>query len=252
MYPRLYMHSIQYTTYNCTEQKVTFETRYACGRRCYFHLSKNQFLSFNDAILLIDRLNSYGHYPLGQRTWFHYNLTDASLYRNFKNGDRVDFTFASFAEYKKYAHRRLLSLVRLKEDEAVTTTATAVVRTKSRRKQHDGEGRGRGRGRSEKELKIVSSCHKRSLPNTLREQDRSPASKRHCRKERETVSRSSDNADVSYNDEESPVFSEWHSSNNWRRCDRLSSLSSVSENLCSVGDEQFSSSSNFIDEMETQ
>ena len=163
MYPRLYIHSIQYTTYNCTEEKVTFETRYACGRRCYFHLSKNQFLSFNDAILLIDRSNCYGHYPLGQRTWFHYNLTDASLYRHLKNGDRIDFIFACFAEYKRYAHRRLLSLVRLKEEE----TAAAAKGAKSWRKQRNGEGRGRGRGRSEKQLKIVSSCHKRSLPNTL-------------------------------------------------------------------------------------
>ena len=99
MQPRLYMQSFQYASYNHGSERVTFETRHVCGRRFYFPLTKNQFLALNDAILLIDKENAYGHYPLGQNTWMHYNAFDASLYREMNNG-RVHFIFASFDEYK--------------------------------------------------------------------------------------------------------------------------------------------------------
>ena len=75
MHPRLYMHSLQYATYVPEDRTVMFETRHASGRQCSFVLTRNQFLSFDNAIVLIERENAYGHYPLGQHIWFHYNTS---------------------------------------------------------------------------------------------------------------------------------------------------------------------------------
>ena len=219
MQPRLYMQSFQFASYNHASERVTFETRHACGRRFYFPLTKNQFLALNDAILLIDRENAYGHYPLGQNTWMHYNAFDASLYKEMNNR-RVHFIFASFDEYKSYTHRRLLSLVRVKDN-------ATVARTKARAKRN---GRGRSSGSSES----VSTNHKRPLSVAVQSSDRSPASKRTCREKREAVSRATDNADVSYNDEESAIFSEWHYSNTRRRRDSISPLSFAKESVTTV------------------
>ena len=221
MQPRLYMQSFQYASYNHGSERVTFETRHACGRRFYFPLTKNQFLALNDAILLIDKENAYGHYPLGQNTWMHYNAFDASLYREMNNG-RVHFIFASFDEYKNCTHRRLLSLVRVKDN-------ATVARTKVRAKRN-----GRGRGRSSSSSESVSTNHKRPLSVAVQSSNRSPASKRPCREKREAVSRATDNADVSYNDEESAIFPEWHYSNTRRRSDSISSLSSAKESVAAA------------------
>ena len=228
MQPRLYMQSFQYASYNHDSERVTFETRHACGRRFYFPLTKNQFLALNDAILLIDKENAYGHYPLGQNTWMHYNAFDASLYREMDNR-RVHFIFASFDEYKTYTHRRLLSLVRVKDNATVAAASVARTRTKARAKRN---GRGRGEGGSSSES--VSTRYKRPLSVAVQSSDRSPASKRACREKREAVSRATDNADVSYNDEESAIFPEWHYSNTRRRRDSISSLSSTKENTAAL------------------
>ena len=239
MYPRLYMQSFQYAMYNRTNQRITFETRYACGRRCEFTLSRNQFLALNDAIFLIDKENAYGHYPLGQRMWLHYNLFDASLYRETKNDGRIYFIFASFAEYKRFTHRRLLSLVRLKEEKTVVTNA--------RRSLHNERNRGRGGRKSE----VVSSINKRPLSNAMSETNRSPAAKRTCREERDAASRTTDDADLSYNDEASAIFPEWHHSNTRRWGDSISSLSSLSKTFSTTDSVQLFQPSNSTDEMET-
>ena len=228
MQPRLYMQSFQYASYNHDSERVTFETRLACGRRCYFSLTKNQFLALNDALILIDKENAYGHYPLGQNTWMHYNAFDASLYREMNNG-RVHFIFASFHEYKKYTHRRLLSLVRVKEIETVAAATVARTRSKARAKRN---GRERGRRRSSSES--VTTNYKRPLSVAVQSSNRSPASKRPCREKREAVSRATNDADVSYNGEESPIFSEWHYSNTRRRSDSISSLSSAKESVATL------------------
>ena len=227
MQPRLYMQSFQYASYNRGSEQVTFETRHACGRRFYFPLTKNQFLALNDAILLIDSENAYGHYPLGQNTWMHYNAFDASLYREMNNG-RVHFIFASFDEYKSYTHRRLLSLVRVKNNETAVAAAS-VARTRTRTKAR-AKRNGRGRRRNSNSESVITN-HKRPLSVAVQSSDRSPASKRTCREKREAVSRATDNADVSYNDEESAIFSEWHYSNTRRRRDSISPLSSTKESI---------------------
>ena len=211
MYPRLYMQSIQSATYDYGNEEVTFESRLASGARFKFQLSKNQFLALNDAILLIDRGPSYayGHYPLGQRIWFHYNFSDASLYRD-ERTNRIYFNFACFHEYKAYTHRRLLSLVRLNED-------------------GDGRVRVRRRGGGEDENK--STSRKRAFPDEVQATNK-PSTSKSCRwKERETTSRSSDDAELSPSKKESAIFPEWHYSNPRRGSDSISSLSSDAENF---------------------
>ena len=222
MQPRLYMQSFQYATYNRVSGRMTFETRHACGRRFYFSLTKNQFLALNDAIILINEENAYGHYPLGQNTWMHYNASDASLYRDLNNDDnsRVHFIFASFDEYMNYTHRRLLSLVRLKDNK----TVAAAIAARARR-----NGRGRRRNGTS-----VTTSYKRPLSVAVQPSNRSPASKRPCREKREAVSRATDNADVSYTNEESAIFPEWHYSNTRRRSDSISSLSSAKESVAAA------------------
>ena len=221
MHPRLYMHSMQYVLYNSDTAEVTFATRHASGRRYNFMLTKNQFLSLHDAITLIQRNNSYGHFPLGQKIWLHYNTWDASLYKDPTGKKRVYFTFASFDEYVTYTHRRLLSLVRLNE----------VVPAKSARRSR-GEGRRQWQRRQrEGGDDFISANNKRSLPIALRADDQSPTSKRFRGRKRKAASRSADDVVMSHDDEESAVFSEWHCSNSRRECDSISFMSYTSQDL---------------------
>ena len=214
--PRLYMHTLQYATYNKVYETVTFVTRLANGRHFHFELTKNQFLALNDAILLIDRENAYGHYPLGRNTWIHYNAFDASLYKE-KTHERIYFNFASFHEYKKYTHRRLLLLIRLQGN----VEAAADVRRR-RRKRNARYG---GDDSSEND---VGGCQ-RPLSTTVQASNQSATTKRSRRGEGDPLCRSSNDADMSANEEESPIFSEWHYSNTRRRSDSISPLSFVAE-----------------------
>ena len=215
MHPRLYMQSFQYATYNRAYEKVTFETRFASGRRNYFSLTKHQFLALNDVIYLIDKGKAHGHFPLGQRTWMHCNAFDASLYRDMKNCDRIYFNFNSFAEYMKHTHQRLLSLVRSKEKKA-----NGVTNVKQLRKI--------GRGG---EAEVIATSCKRPLSVVLQPSDQSPTSKRSRREEWKSTSRSSDHADVSATSQESDLFPKWYYSNSRRRSDSTSSVLSTEENL---------------------
>ena len=217
--------------FNSDTSEVIFATRHASGHRYKFILTKNQFLSLHDAVALIQRNNSYGHFPLGQSIWFHYNTWDASLYKDPIGKERVYFTFASFDEYLTYTHRRLLSLVRLNE----------VVPTKPARRRRRG-GRQQMRRRQRKVGDdSISSNNKRSLSIALRADDQSPASKRFRGRKRKATSRSADDVDMSHNGEESAVFSEWHCSNSRRECDSISSMSYTSQDLPSPQPVQFKS-----------
>ena len=221
MHPRLYMHSFQYVTYNPETLTINFETRHVCGRRFHFRLTKNQFLALNDAILLIDREKCYGHYPLGQGIWMYYNCFNATLYKELADYERIYFKFACFDEYKTFTHRRLLSLIRLNDN---ATTAT-VARVRER-----GNGR---KSRAQKRSEANSAGHKRQLSIAMRPENQSSTSKRSRRKERDTLPRSSDNVIMSHDNEESPVFSEWHCSNTRRRHDSISTVASSTQNLAS-------------------
>lgn len=210
MYPRLYMQSVQHVTCHPMTERITFETRLANGRRFHFLLNKNQFLNFNDAVTLINKDNSSGHFPLGQNTWFHYNAFDASFYKNKHGHGRINFVFTSFDEYKNFTHDRLLSLVRLNDTPTV--------------KRRDGRG-----GKRDEEAKPTS--HKRPLSGTVQLSDQSPTTKRARRKPRKTTSRAANDAIMSHDDEESPVLPERYHSNTRRWCDSVSSFSSTSKDL---------------------
>ena len=252
MYPRLYMQSFQYVVYNCTKEIVTFETRYANGQLHYFNLTRTQFLNFHDAVLLIERDNSYGHYPLGRGTWLHYNAFDASLYRDARNEKRIDFLFASFGEYMRYTHRRLFSLVRRKEPK---TDGTRQQQQTRRRQQSNGR---RWRGRSTrgggKQCEIISSINKRPLPTAIQSENRSPTAKRPCWEDSQIASWTSDNVELSDDDEASAVLPKWHHPITRRRRDTLSSASSLSKSASTTDAsnvQQLFSPSNRIVEMET-
>ena len=210
MHPRLYMQSFQYATYNVAQQTIKFETRRACGRRFYFILTKNQFLGLDDAIVLIDKDNSYGDFPLGKGAWFYYNGFNATLYRETEKFGRVRFPFTSFEEYKSFTHPRLLSLIRLKDEEAT-------------RAQRRSVGRGRARGKS--------TNHKRPSSIVLRAENRSPPPKRARGGEGKTAPSSTDDVFVSHIDKESAVFSKWNCASSRRKCDSISSIPSSSKSI---------------------
>ena len=212
MHPRLYMHSLQYATYDQANDRITFKTRHANGHHSHFVLSRNQFLALNDAMILIEKEKCDGNFPLGQYTWLHYNAFDASLYKETENCARIEFTFASFEEYKSCTHRRLLSLLRLND-----------LATVEKKRRIDGRSRGRGK----------STSYKRPSSVVLRAENQSSAAKRPRRGERTISSRTSNNGDMPNTDEESAIFPEWHHSTSRGRFDSPSPLSSPSKGLSS-------------------
>ena len=234
MQPRFYTHSVQYVTYHSQSSRVKFETRYVSGRHFNFILSKDQFFSMNDAIYLIERDQGYGHFPLGQGVWLHYNCFDASLYKqtDMGNDKRLYFKFACFDEYRKFTHQRLLTLIRLNDNEAAAAAAASY---RQRRKRRGGE-----------EGEVNSTSHKRPLSIVLRSPNRSSASRRSGRGEREATSRTSDNANMSHNGEDGAIFSEWHCSNSRRRSDSIATLSPSSKDLLSPEDVQLNSGNSTI------
>ena len=226
MFPRLYMHSLQYVFFTSAPKEITFVTRHASGRRYNFVLTKNQFFALNDAILLIQRDNSYGHFPLGENVWIHYNAFDASLYKDPLGRERVYFTFACFEEYVKYTHRRILSLIRLN----ASTSATSMC---SRRRGRGGRSilRGRRRVRKRGEAESSSSPNKRPSPTSVQSSNRSPTPKRTCGGTRQTVPRTTDHAVMSLGGHSGPILPKWHHSNSRRECDSVSLMSYTSQDL---------------------
>lgn len=226
MYPRLYMHSVQFAHFDNCNGKIYFESRKASGRHFQFILTRNQFFNLNDAIYQIKKFNYYGHFPLGNNTWLHYNGgSDTRLYReSFAEDCRVYFSFDSFMEYIKHTHPRLLSLVRLNQSAAAAAAATA----------DRGERRRRLNARRRLPSSSISCSkstnHKRSLSTILEPSHQSSDSKRHRgRAEWATASRSTDNDVLSAAEEESAILSKWERSSDRRRSDSDSSQSSGAE-----------------------
>lgn len=244
MYPRLYMQSFQFATYDRKREKVTFESRLSCGKRRVFPLTKNQFFGLNDAILLMEtKDNDCGYYPLGDNVWMHYHYSDVCLYKNMKDtGGRIYFNFASFWEYKMHTHRRLLSLVRLEGSDAAAETSSW------RRKRYIKRG-GRG-GRCERQANIAS--YKRPLSIVVQSSNQSPSLKRHRGEMRTTLSRATDNAVMSHPNKESAILPERYSANTRRWGDSFSSVSSTSKSLSTPETVQLFSPSDTIDAMESE
>ena len=208
MHPRLYLHSLQSVTVDQQRGEIFFTTRHANGCFYYFPLSRNQFLSLNDIIILIDsHKHTSGHFPLGEHLWLHLS-EEVTLYYT-TNGGRPYFKFQSFTQYRKYAHERILSLLRL-SDAAV----------------------GRRGGRKRNRSRPLSSNHQRTLPSIVQAATRSPAAKR-TRGGRESLPRSTNDALVSHSEEESVVLSQRDNTNSRWRID--SSSSSESE----AGDSEY-------------
>ena len=203
MYPRLYMESFQYAAFDSKTERVIFKTRHASGRHFHFTLSKEQFLAFDDAIAVIERSHCYGDYPLGQNTWLNYNESGVSLYKNVRDSGRIKFYFSNFREYKRYTHSRLKSFVPL-------------TRKESGRLRHYGN--------------TYAASHKRPSSITMRQSDKSRATKRKCRRGRCITSRKTKDAELSSNEETCSVLSEWDYSNS--RCS--DSISSESSDLTNI------------------
>ena len=225
MYPRLYMHSVQFAHFDNCNGKIYFESRKASGRHFQFILTRNQFFNLNDAIYQIKKFNYYGHFPLGNNTWLHYNGgSDTRLYReSFAEDCRVYFSFDSFMEYIKHTHPRLLSLVRLNQSAAAAAAAATADRGERRRRLN-------ARRRLPSISCSKSTNHKRSLSTILESSHQSSDSKRHRgRAEWATASRSTDNDVLSAAEEESAILSKWERSSDRRRSDSDSSQSSGAE-----------------------
>ena len=207
MYPRLYLHSLQSATVNRKKTEITFETRHANGCHYYFSLTRNQFLALDDVLFLIDSPDCiHGHFPLDTNLWFHYGANEATLYVT-SSDKRPYFTFESFAQYKRFTHHRILSLLRLKEEAKASIT----------RRENDSRGR-----------RVSFSNHKRPISSVVQSVNRSTTTKRN-HGERKTLPRATDNADMSHSGEEGIVFPKRNNSNSRWWIDSSSSSASESD-----------------------
>ena len=226
------MHSVQFVHFDNRNGKIYFESRKASGRHFQFILTRNQFFNLNDAIYQIKKFNYYGHFPLGNNTWLHYNGgSNTRLYReSFAKDCRVYFSFDSFMDYIKHTHPRLLSLVRLNQSAAAAATA-AIPDIGERRRRLNARRRLPSSSSTSSSISCSKSTnHKRPLSAVLEPSHQSSDSKRHRgRAERAAASRSTDNDVLSAVEEESVILSKWERSSDRRRCDSDSSQSSCAE-----------------------
>jgi hypothetical protein len=97
-----------------------------------------QFENFNDYIVFISRCgekHSAGHYPLGQRVWFHFDGHKTARFYLTRSLKRAHFVFQNFQTYCKRVHSKVLSRCRSKMDIAAAD--------KKREKHRLGRRRGR-------------------------------------------------------------------------------------------------------------
>lgn len=224
MHPRLYLQPIQYAIFDSKHEKIYFENRLINGQRFTFILSKEQFYNFHDVIESIKQHYEYGHYPVGDGIWLHYNATIARLYRRIDDIS-IHYDFAYFEDYISFTHNRLFSLVNRLKHRRTTWSHN--------RAQHG----------------TCPSTHKRPSSIALRVSNRLGKTKSTCGNRRKISSGTSNDAIMSHDDEESAILSEWHYSNPRRQCDSISSSSHSSKDLSSsvsICKEQFTCSSPIV------
>ena len=212
MRPRLYMQNIQYVTYNNSRHVAIFETRFISGRRLHFTLTHNQIMALDDIILLIEKHQQNGHYPLGQQVWLHYTSNRVKLYHDEDKTNHYSFIFEDFDKYKFFTHKRLLSLVRL---------------------NRQSNGRKARAAYNSRKYGEKFASHKRPLSSAMRFPPGSSAAEQSCRRTRSPLSRPANDAYMSDAEETSSIFSQRNNSNSRRRLDSSSSTTTDVENLCS-------------------
>lgn len=218
MQPRLYLHSLQSATVNEKRTIVTFETRHVNGRRYYFDLTSHQFFALDDIFYILDKHHTEGHFPLGRNMWFYFGEGGAKLYTATPN-DQPYFKFQSFTQYKRFTHRRILSLLRSRDDAVRTKNGSKSTATSGVSKQH------------------YSSGDKRPLSTIEQSFNRSGTSQQH-HQDGEAVSRPTNDVILPHPNKESAILSEWDNTTSRRGSDSSSSLSSVSEDLLYPEEEQ--------------
>lgn len=102
---------------------VTLSTKSITGHVHYFHLSRNQFFAFDDAIALIDSNCSFNNYPLGNNIWLYHYGRHCTLYTNTASGQPY-FKFTNFHLYKTRIHQRVMSFLRSSSEPDVTSRRT--------------------------------------------------------------------------------------------------------------------------------
>ena len=188
------MHAVQYASANARKSYILFETRTPSGQSFFFELSRNQFIAFNDVIILIEEGGaSNGDYPLGNGFWFHYKYYNEGVIYDAHASDKHPyyFKFTNLKQYLKGAHRQLLSFL-----------------------SDEGEENG-GRSRRRKRY-LPSEARKRSLSNKAESAHKFGEYEETTSKWK-TPSRSTINADVSYEGEDGAVLSKWNDTNSGRR-----------------------------------
>lgn len=218
MHPRLYMHSLQSAIVDRNRSNITFETRHANGCHYYFDMTRHQFFALDDIFLYIDKHHAEGHFPLGHNMWFHFDDCEAKLYTT-NPDDRPYFKFQSFAQYKRFTHQRILSLLRSRDDNVRTKNGSKSAATTRGSRQH------------------YTSGDKRPLSTIVQPFTQSGTPKRHHQSS-ETTSRASNNVVMPDSNKKSAILPEWNNTTARRRSDSPSSLSSVSEDLLYPQEEQ--------------
>ncbi|MEL7306876.1 MAG: hypothetical protein AAGK05_02770, partial [Pseudomonadota bacterium] len=184
---------------------------------------RDQFFALNDSLAIMARRTEIEctleyvpptptDFPLGDNMWFYCDDHIAKIYTVNRNKQPY-FTFQSLSQYKTFTHRRILSLLRLKDNAKDGSSST----TWSFRRPTAG--------------------NKRPLSTIVQPNNQSATAKR-SHQSGEAISRATNDALVSNSKQKSAILPKRDDTTSRRRSDSFSSLSSVSEDLLFPEEEQ--------------
>ena len=112
------LHNVQKVRVDKLKKALVFETECPNGSMYYFQMSRDQFLSFNDILPIIDQYDRPYNFPLGKEMWCRYTSNHNMIFYYCQKHVPY-FKFENFRQYKSFTHRRLLSFLRHDGKQAV-------------------------------------------------------------------------------------------------------------------------------------
>ena len=216
------LHSVQRVRIDKLKKLLVFETECPNGTVYYFQMTVEQFFSFHDVLTCIDHYDTRTHFPIGKKMWCHYSSQRGMiLYYCQKNVPY--FKFENFRQYKYFTHHRLLSFLRRDGRRAAVSECS----NPNDRQKEGGGGGGE-----------VPTAHcKRPLSVVLQSSDQSTRSatptKQRGEEGLQASPRSTDDAVVSPDKEESAILPKRHHPNPRRGHDSSAFSPTDYENLSS-------------------
>ena len=105
---------------NENKSLITLLTQSINGHTYYFHLTREQYLAFDDTLTLINDNQHITDFPLGQNIWFHHDYQKSIIYDPTQYGQSY-FRFINFQLYRRRIHWRVMSFLRSRSKPKVTS-----------------------------------------------------------------------------------------------------------------------------------